>query len=173
MNHGFVHILLEYPKLLYQWLIWYFRMRVILIHDHMINEGKRKLSGLLSEVCCNKSRRSWQGVSSILGERWWGEASRNRGEGWDLLGTRSPGFSECAFQKTCLSYMDLGEGQHPWERSHSEPLIKDTSISVKFIRFFLIWRLRQRSKEVLFTCLYFFGGGRTQARDKRLFFSKT
>ena len=49
MNHNFVHILLEYPKLSYQWLIQYFRTRIILIHDRMINQGKERPAG-----CCQK-----------------------------------------------------------------------------------------------------------------------
>lgn len=42
------------------------------------------------------------------------------------------------FRRSAGIIWDLGEGQHPWEKSQSEPLIKDTSLSVKCIRFFLI-----------------------------------
>lgn len=77
MNHNFVLILLEYPELCQtNWRICHFRTWIILIHDHMINEGKESPVGCYQEnagTSPEKVEGEGTSISSEVNasEKWW------------------------------------------------------------------------------------------------------
>lgn len=86
MNQNSVLILLEYPELcLTNWLIRYLRAWIILIYDHITNEGNLRAVGCFQENAATSPEKAEGEGSSVSsetnsGEKWWGETGRNTGK---------------------------------------------------------------------------------------------